>query len=227
MEKVKDNKDIYNYDYLVNKINDTIQEFMLLQNIDNLIDAQQNIFTACLMYTGKKIFVNDFFVISENANKKIYNYVLIDKLIDYYIYICKLYNKISSVYDFCLFINIRYKMFLSWNVKNNNNYDIFELDMIKELYKVYDNNNIDNYIILLHNIINSDGDIITTLKSDIFDKLHVDREKALSNKLVSNQNAIGAVTVVNKEYKWNLQELQQTQQIKALTLQELPKIENI
>lgn len=212
----------YNITLIKNKIQNAINDFMIENDIQDLKSEPLQVFSACITYAGRAVFSPDFLTI--DRQRKIYNYVLIDNVADYYLYICKLYNKTSSLYDFSILINIRYRILQSW--RNDTSADA-GADLLEQLTTIY-NIDYNKYINTIKSyIVNNEGDKLTAMTASIFDKLHTDREHALTARLVGNQNAIGTITAVNKEYLWNVQQAQQLTTARALSLAELPNIDNL
>ncbi len=107
--------------------NDTDDKAIIEKLIYNSTDNQ---FTGCLMYICKHVFTdrrllkdsnNKYSNLSEYnnnstvyTNHNAYNLEIMDKLCDYYIYLCSLYNKTVSLYGYCMLTGINVTTIDRW-----------------------------------------------------------------------------------------------------------------
>lgn len=109
MERVTDaNENIL--EVFENDIEYYLQEFCDKQNIDDLRQVPQSVWNGALMYIQKHVFkdrsvlkqtkntVVDNNIIPSNYNA--YNYDTVNSILDYYIYLCSIYNKEVSIMGF-------------------------------------------------------------------------------------------------------------------------------
>lgn len=132
MERIKDDNNINNIDVFENDIELYINMFCEEQNIQDLRSMSQSIWNACLMYVQRRAFpCRDVLKQKENiytvnniapSNCNAYNYDLLDKICDYYIYITYLYDKECSINGFSKLLNIPQSLIEEWgnNYKNSN-----------------------------------------------------------------------------------------------------------
>lgn len=93
-----------------NDIDLYLHQFQEEQGIEDLRTVPQSVWNACLMYIQKRVFSNrDLLKQSNNiynpdsimdSNYNMYNYDIVNNILDYYIYICNLYNKEVSIIGF-------------------------------------------------------------------------------------------------------------------------------
>ncbi len=68
--------------------------------------------------------------------------------------------------------------------------------------------------------------LTTTKYSEIYKRLHEEREESLTSKLVTaNKNPVGILATLNHWYNWNLQSLPQAEERRVLTAAELPRLD--
>lgn len=226
MQKIKDEiNEKRNINRIKEEYKKALNYFCIESEVENIKTESQNIYSAFCMFAGQQVFINDFFVVGTKNNKYIYDLFLIDEVANFYIFFCSLYNKIPSLIDFSYFINIDYNIINGWRTDTQKQVDFNQTQ--KDLHKLYilSYNSIENYNIYKNKLITCEGEVITIIKASIFYKLHLSREEALKNALIVKNNPVGLISIVNKEYKWNIEQTKEEIQIKALTLQELPQIQ--
>lgn len=208
-----------------NDIKQALETFCIEYEIENIKTETQNIFSAFWSFCGSLVFPCDFFVIGCQNNIKIYDLFLLDSVCDLYIFFCKLYNKICSISDFCELVRIDYNIIIEWN--HNGKIDTLFTQEVEDLKKLYIMSiySIDNYNVYINKMRTAKGEIITTLQTRIFYKLHSKREELIKNQLTSNKNPVALLSVVNKEYLWNVEQVKEEYKQKALLLSELPKLD--
>ena len=93
-----------------------IDQFMLENNIQDMRAVPQSVWNGALMYINRHVFrnkdvlkSNDIYNINNNdipTNFNSYNYDLVNKVLDYYIYLCQVNNKEVSIIGFSNLTNI-------------------------------------------------------------------------------------------------------------------------
>lgn len=168
-----------------------------------------------------KYFYKRFFVLATKNNVKYYDLFLIDRIADFYIFFCKLNNKLCDLIDFCYLLNLDYNIINEWNFKQDANTQVI-MDLQTLFATSY--NTIECYNNYKYSLTNSRTETITALKYAIFCKLQANRENGLKNVLISKNNPVGIISVVNNEFKWNVETIKEETKAKALLLSELPNI---
>lgn len=145
MERVTDTAN--NIDVFENDIDIYLHEFIELQNIEDMKKEPQSVWNACLMYIQRHVFTDRNILKTrkniDNPNSKIlsnynaYNYELINNILDYYIYICNLYNKECSINGFSKLLNININIIMEWgnNYNNTNRLSNSGLEIYKKLHE--------------------------------------------------------------------------------------------
>lgn len=108
MEKVEDYK--AEQEVFENDIDMYLQIFCEEKKIEDITKASQSIWNAALMYIHRHVFKNrEYFRNTENiqanfsaptSTYNIYNYDLVNRICDYYIYMCMTYEKEISILGF-------------------------------------------------------------------------------------------------------------------------------
>lgn len=123
MEKV--HGDIIDIEYIEQRIDELMAEFTDKYDIDDLRKASQNEFYAALTFIYRNLFKDTNILKDKSFNKNItgctyntnnnrYNIDLLYKLLDYYIYLCDIYNKISNLTGFCKLSGINRDTIYDW-----------------------------------------------------------------------------------------------------------------
>lgn len=128
-----------------NDIDVYLREFQEEQEIEDMRTVPQSVWNACLMYIQRHVFT-DRNLLKQNSNVhntnsimstnyNMYNYDLIDTILDYYIYISKLYNKMITISGFSKLTNIPYTTIEEWgnNYKDSNRLNSKSSDLHKKL----------------------------------------------------------------------------------------------
>lgn len=89
-----------------------IEEFCALHNVENMRAESQNIWNACLLYIGKKLFHDRKKLFRQKGNA--YDIDLIYNICDLYIEECYNYGKEISVLGFSKFCSIPYDTLAEW-----------------------------------------------------------------------------------------------------------------
>ena len=196
MEKLE-HEDI-TIDVYENDIDLYLHQFQIEQDIKDLRDIPQTVWTAALIYIQRHVF-NDRVKLKQHNNIYInntitptncnaYNYDLLNEICDYYIYICYLYDKECSIYGFSKLVNIDYKVIQDWG----------------------------------HNYNNSNR--LSSSSSNIYKKLTDAREQSLVAKLVSMKHPTAMAIILNKDYQYNLPGVSKELAKASLSSAELPKL---
>lgn len=128
MERVEHTES--NIEVFENDIELYLQQFQEEQNIDDLRQIPQAVWNGALRYINRNVFRNnpeilkshdniavDGNIIPSNYNR--YNYDIVLQLVDYYIYLCSLYNKEVSIIGFSNLTGIDTDTINEWG--NNSN----------------------------------------------------------------------------------------------------------
>ena len=112
-----------------NDIDLYLHQFQEEQEIEDLRAVPQSVWNACLMYIQRHVFsnrdllkqisniYNDNSIMDSNYN--MYNYDIVNNILDYYIYICNLYNKEISIIGFSKLTGINDETINTWGNDNN------------------------------------------------------------------------------------------------------------
>ena len=116
-------------EYYENEIDAYLHIFQEEQEIEDLRTVPQSVWNACLMYIQRHVISNkDMLKQSNNiynsngimaSNYNMYNYDLVDEILEHYIYICNLYNKEISIIGFSKLTSIDDETINLWG--NNEN----------------------------------------------------------------------------------------------------------
>ena len=141
MERVTDTANTI--DVYENDIDIYLHEFIQTQYIEDMRKESQSVWNACLMYIQRHVFTDrDNLRLKTNiqnensnilSNYNSYDYELINNILDYYIYLCNLYNKECSINGFSKLLNININTIMEWGNNYNNSNKLSSLSM--EIYK--------------------------------------------------------------------------------------------
>lgn len=111
-------------DIFENDIEYYIQEFKEIHNIDNYNNVTQSVFKAMLSYVYKNVFKGTNKLKSSNkykttsygtmSNYNSYDIDIVSELLDYYISLCRLYDKVVSIVGFCCLTGIDQDTIYDW-----------------------------------------------------------------------------------------------------------------
>lgn len=120
-------------DNVIDIFSDDIDKYITMYceqyNIDNLKKESQNVFTGLLGYLYQKIFRNYNFY--SDINKKWIDYKKLYPILDFYISLCDLYDKMISVYGFGRLVGIPESTFYQFGSVERASAD--GLNMVKRL----------------------------------------------------------------------------------------------
>ena len=117
-----------------NDIDLYLHQFQDEQNIDDLRTAPQSVWNGALMYVNRHVFKPNPQALKSNnkynteiynnntniaTNYNMYNYELVNKVLDYYIYLCQINNKEISVIGFENLTGITQETIYTWGENNN------------------------------------------------------------------------------------------------------------
>ena len=92
-----------------------IDQFCIENNIENMATEPQNRWNACLMYINNNVFQNrDELKVLDKQNNK-YDFNILNKIADYYIYYCSMYNKEINITGFCYLVGLDTEIFNDWS----------------------------------------------------------------------------------------------------------------
>lgn len=112
-----------------NDIDLYLHQFQEEQEIEDLRTVPQSVWNACLMYIQKRVFNNrDLLKQSNNiynpdsimdSNYNMYNYDLLYNILEYYVYLCNMYNKEISSMGYSKLVGISNEIISMWGNDNN------------------------------------------------------------------------------------------------------------
>ena len=112
-----------------NDIDLYLHQFQDEQGIEDLRTVPQSVWNSCLMYIQRHVFSDrDLLKQSNNiynsnsimdSNYNMYNYELLYNILEYYIYICNLYNKEISSMGYSKLVGISNEIISMWGNDNN------------------------------------------------------------------------------------------------------------
>ena len=127
MEKVQDQAQTI--EVFENDIDLYLHQFQDEQGIEDLRTVPQSVWNSCLMYIQRHVFSNrDLLKQSNNiynsnsimdSNYNMYNYDVLYSILEYYIYICNMYNKEISSMGYRKLIGISNEIISMWGNENN------------------------------------------------------------------------------------------------------------
>ena len=111
-----------------NDIDLYLHQFQDEQEIEDLRTVPQSVWNACLMYIQRHVFNNKTILKAPNiynsngimdSNYNMYNYELLYNILEYYIYLCNMYNKEISSMGYIKLIGISNEIISMWGNDNN------------------------------------------------------------------------------------------------------------
>ena len=127
MEKVQDQAQTI--EVFENDIDLYLHQFQDEQGIEDLRTVPQSVWNSCLTYIQRHVFSNrDLLKQSNNiynsnsimdSNYNMYNYDLLYDILEYYVYICNLYNKEVSSMGYSKLVGISNEIISMWGNDNN------------------------------------------------------------------------------------------------------------
>ena len=125
-----------------NEIEYYLHEFCEVNKIDNLKTESQSVWNSCLIYIQKHVFPDSSKLKQTEAiygqdniptTNNAYNYELLHAILDYYIYLCCLYDKEISIMGYSKLTKIDYQLIMEWGNNYNNTNKVSSLS--KDIYK--------------------------------------------------------------------------------------------
>lgn len=196
--------EINNQQIFDNDIEFYLHEFCEVNKIENLKAESQSVWNACMMYIRKHVFPDSSKLkqkenYTETASQipstfNAYNYELVNSIVDYYIYICTLYDKEISVIGFSNLTGIDNDTIYGWN--NNS------------ISSVYNNNNrVSSLSMVIYK------KLIIGREESLSNKL-----------ATGNKNPVGILAILNRHYQWNLPGVSKETSKTTLQAAELPQL---
>lgn len=219
-------KELYNVDYLKNKVLENARFYMSNpenETGDKMSELSQNTFDYVLKDAGRATFGG--FDVQNDL-------LLLCIICIVYIDISAKYNKIVSFEGFAMFSGVPCEYVKTWvnDYKTMQGKQIYINSIISDLQNIYDKYNYNiNIIYTDNNIFNICGvasfaELSTACRGSIYARLHSFREHEIKNGFLSSKQQLGAVALVNKEYSWNADNVAQIERARALSLADLPKM---
>lgn len=192
LEHIKENDFDNDLSTICNEINDCILDFCSEQNINDLRETSQSVFSAMLMYINNRLFKNTDRLKNKPKRENIaynggytnynaYNTTLCIGIMEYYLYITKLYDKECSLKGYEYLTGITQETLNQWG---------------------------------------KGGRGASPASAEIVKRLRAERENSLSEKLLTGKNPVGVLGILNHFYGWsgvgNMQE-DRTKQAATLT----------
>ena len=189
--------------------------------IENLRAAPPNTFESAMSYAGDNIFLKPKDItlkynrqtIIDCDNADIVNYIL-----DYYIFICGVYNKEVTIKGFSKYIKISEQTMYNWL---NGEYKT-------KIYLDKQGNRIED---IQEWILNNRGEyteILSTAHLDLIKKILREDEHTLANIGISDRNNTGAAMKLNTKFGWNSPNGREREEEskRALSASELPRLDS-
>lgn len=196
-----------------------LEMFCTEYEIENLRTAPQNTFESALSYAGDNIFLkppDKTFKYNRQTILDCDNASIIDYILDYYIFICGVYNKESNIQGFSKYIKVSEQTMYNWL---NGEYKT-------KIYLDKQGNRIEDIQEWKLNNRGEYTEILSTAHLDIIKKLRLNDEHSLANIGISDRNNTGVAMKLNSKFGWNAingREPEETSK-RALSAAELPKL---
>ena len=165
-------------------------------DVEDLRKAPQNVFESAISYAGDNIFLKpegktlkyNRQTVIDCDNAKILAYIM-----DYYMFICGVYNKESNIQGFSKYIKVSEQTMYEWEKGNYKNKIYLDKDgnEIKDIQE-WKLNNRGEYT-----------EVLSTAHSDLIKRLRANDEHTLANIGISDRNNTGVAMKLNKVFKWN------------------------
>lgn len=175
-----------------------IAAFCAENDIESLKDASQSEWDACLQYTGRQLFATPKYFHAKSV--LLQDLDRLSFVLDMYIYLCSVYDKVPSIISFSYLTCIDYTTFMQW-LNNSSNTIYSSMDD-----STCSNN---NYMDTDSSISSSDyiGDIVSgnDRKYLLIKRLYDIKEHSLTNKLIDgkSKNVVGIIATLNRSYGWD------------------------
>ena len=129
-------EDYDDINYIKNRVEEAIQDFCDRYDIKDLKSESQNVFNGLLRYIYEHVFQVTSKLKHDNRSKTLINLNHIDiilDILDYYIYLCDVYCKASSIQGFCTFTGIDVSILYDWGSGVNRKLNPKYSEVIKRL----------------------------------------------------------------------------------------------
>ncbi len=193
----------------INRLNTALDEYKARENIEDYSGISQNQWQAALMFVGKLVFA-DKSILKFSADDRpllnsigytygraleLYNPYIMDRIADYYIYICTKYDKGVTPYCYIWRTNIDQNTFYGWNE---------ETESARGPAK---------------------GPKLSPSYADIVRKVYATYEQSAENKLWTNKNPVAVMAITNRRFGWNMPGVgRESRGRSVLGAAELPKL---
>jgi hypothetical protein len=112
-----------------NDIDLYLRQFQEEQEIEDMRTVPQSVWNACLMYIQRHVFTDRNLLKQSNniynnnsimdSNYNMYNYDILYNILEYYIYLCNMYNKEVSSMGYSKLVGISNEIISMWGNDNN------------------------------------------------------------------------------------------------------------
>lgn len=169
MPDIYNNISVNDIQDIKNSINKYISLFCEENNIQDIKDITQSVWNGCLLYIYYNYISPSEILLNKNDKSNMYNLDMCSILCDYYIYLCRIYDKECSLWGYSYLSGIEEYTIYDW-YQNYNGY--------------------------------KNGIRATTKAKYIYKKLNGEREKSLSDRLLTGKNPVGVLGILNHFYGW-------------------------
>lgn len=219
MERVQGEEQTEILDYFKDKTKSCLEIFCSEYGVEDLRKAPQNTFESAISYAGDYIFLkpeNKTFKYNRQTILDIDNAQLLDYILDYYIFLCGVYNKESNIQGFSKYIKISTQTMYNW----------LNQEYKTKIYLDKQGNRIEDIQEWRLNNKGKYTEILSTAHFDLVKKLMRNDEHSLANIGISDRNNTGVAMKLNSKFGWNSITGREADEgtKRALTAAELPKL---
>lgn len=194
---------------IINRLNTALDEYKARENIEDYSGISQNQWMAALMFVGKFVFADKSLLkfcaddrpllnsigYTYGRALELYNPYIMDRIADYFIYICTKYDKGVTPYCYIWLCNIDQNTFYGWN------------DDIEGASG------------------HGKGPRLSPSYKDVFQKVYATYEQSAENKLWTNKNPVAVMAITNRRFGWNMPGVgRESRGRSVLGAAELPKL---
>lgn len=180
-------------------------------DVENLRNAPPNVFESALSYAGDNIFLkpkDKTFKYNRQTVIDCDNADIVDYILDYYIFICGVYNKEANIQGFSKYIKVSEQTMYNWL---NGEYKT-KIYLDKEGNRIWD---------IQEWKLNNKGEyteILSTAHLDLIKKIKANDEHTLANIGIGDRNNTGVAMKLNTVFGWNSITGRETDQDKKKTI---------